>query len=299
MQTALPHYQELVALGVVSRGRVHSQIGFIPVRSHAGDAEIIRRDFTRADCGAYTYNAQSAACFLKSGMGETAQYSGAVSADIKDRSAALLAAAEAQAARLDFLYETDIASAERRATDLPHEFRVGGWNAQDLAEWSREAEADANLVSALRYMAGATVLSDAAGDWIDYARLSNAAALATEDSGDKRAYFDQALDAAIAGYLRSQGGPQEANALIEMATALENLDRGRASIPALRLAQAVSPRDDTAAALDRALGLFGFRVTDTSVDSDAASPRICAEFSEALVAAGVDYAPFVLSLIHI
>ena len=249
--------------------------------------------FTKAECGAYTYNAQSAACFLKSEMGETAPYTGAFSAQVLDRPAAVLDGAEAQAARLDFLYETDIAAAERRAEDLPHDFLVGGWDAGDLAEWAREAETDANLVSAMRYMAGATVLSDAAGDWIDYARLSNAAALATEDSGDKRKFFDQALDASIAGFLRSQAGPQEANALTEIATALENLDRGRASIPALRLAQAVSPRDDTATALDRALGLFGFRVTDTSVDSDAASPRICAEFSEALVDAGVDYAPFV------
>ena len=52
----------------------------------------------------------------------------------------------------------------------------------------------------MRYMAGATVLSDAAGDWIEYARLSNAAGLATEDTGDAAAYFDQALDAAIADF---------------------------------------------------------------------------------------------------
>ncbi len=248
--------------------------------------------FTRAECGAYTYNSKSSACFLKSGMGDTAPYAGAFSAEVIDRPAGVLARAEAQAARLDFLFATDLLSAERQARDLPHDFPVGGWSAEDLAEWAREAEGNANLASAMRYMAGATVVSDAAGDWIDYARLSNAAALATEDSADTARYFDQALGASIAGYLRSEGGPQEANALIEMATALENLDRGRTSIPALRLAQAASPRDDTATALDRALGLFGFRVTDTSVDSDAASPRICAEFSEPLVEAGVDYAPF-------
>jgi len=249
--------------------------------------------FTRADCDAYTYNSQSSACFLKARAGDPAQFAGAFSAQVLARPADLLARAEGQAARLDFVHETDIAAAARRAQTLPHDYPVGGWSAEDLSEWAREAEADANLAAAMRYMAGATVVSDAAGDWIDYARLSNAAALATEDTGDARGYFDQALDAAIAGFLRSQGGPQEANALTEMATALENLDRGRASIPALRLAQAASPRDDTAEALDRALGLYGFRVTDTSVDSDAASPRICAEFSESLVEAGVDYAPFV------
>ncbi|MCB1329803.1 MAG: alpha-2-macroglobulin family protein, partial [Maritimibacter sp.] len=251
--------------------------------------------FTRQGCAAYTYNSKSAACFLKSEMGETSDFTGAFSAEVIDRPAALLDRAEAQAARLDFLHESDIAAAETRARALPHDFPVGGWSAGALTEFAREAEGNANLAAAMRYMAGATVISDAAGDWIDYARLSNAAARATEDTGDARKYFDQALDAAISGFLRSESGPQEANALIEMATALENTDRGRASIPALRLAQAASPRDDTQGALDRALGLYGFRVTDTQVDSDAASPRICAVFSEDLVSAGVDYAPFVSS----
>ena len=251
--------------------------------------------FTRAECGAYTYNSRSAACFLKSGFEAGASYGGAFSAEVIDRPAALLTRAETLAAKLDFLSEADLGAARTLALDLPHDYPVGGWTAEELAGWASDAEREANLVSAMRYIAGATVVSDAAEHWIDFARLSTAAGLATENDADKRTYFDQALDAAIAGYLRAGSPAQEVGALTEIATALDNRDRGRTAIPALRLAQATSPRDDTEAALDAAIAKYGFRVTDTSVDSDAASPRICATFSEPLVDAGVDYAPFVAS----
>ncbi|PJE31656.1 PAN domain-containing protein, partial [Pseudooceanicola lipolyticus] len=80
-----------------------------------------------------------------------------------------------------------------------------------------------------------------------------------------------------------------------LAQALERLGQGREMIPALRLAMAEQPRDDIAAALEDAIGKYGFRITGTTVDSNSASPRICVEFSETLVKAGVDYAPYVRS----
>ncbi len=250
---------------------------------------------TRADCRAFTYNARSASCFLKETVGGSESYAGAFSAEVIAVPPAVVARADARAGRLDFLYETDLTSARQRALELPREFLAGGWTAEDLRGWAREAEADANIVSAMRYMAAATVISDAGQDWADYARLANAAAFATSDNSEKRKLFQTGMDAAIAGYLRAASPAQEANALTELATALENLGRGRAMIPALRLAQDASPRMDTAEALDRAIGLYGFRVADTTVDSDAASPRICATFSEDLVEAGVDYGPFLQS----
>ncbi len=50
-----------------------------------------------------------------------------------------------------------------------------------------------------------------------------------------------------------------------MAQALESVDRGRDTVQALRLAQALQPRDDTALALDDAIGKYGFRITETTV----------------------------------
>lgn len=54
----------------------------------------------------------------------------------------------------------------------------------------------------------------------------------------------------------------------------------------------MQPRQATAEALDRAIGQYGFRITDHAVESDGARPRICATFAGQLEP-GRDYAPFV------
>ncbi|MBY0395456.1 MAG: alpha-2-macroglobulin family protein, partial [Thermoleophilia bacterium] len=59
---------------------------------------------------------------------------------------------------------------------------------------------------------------------------------------------------------------------------------------ALTLAQSIQPLEDTAAALDDAIGRYGFRIEDTRIESDGATPRICAVFNRDLVKAGIDYA---------
>ncbi len=64
-------------------------------------------------------------------------------------------------------------------------------------------------------------------------------------------------------------------------------------IPALRLAQDIQPRDDADALLDDAIGKYGFRIFEHSVESDIAAPRICATFTGPLDGGGFDYAPFV------
>ncbi|MCI2399782.1 alpha-2-macroglobulin family protein [Aliiroseovarius subalbicans] len=246
---------------------------------------------TQADCVAFTFNTRSNSCFLKSDISDSVAYQGAFSAEVIATSPAVLSAQSARLSELSFLNTYDLDQAAAQARELPHQNVVGGWSAADLVSFARDAEGQANLLSAARNMAGAVVLTDEASEWLDYARLS--LALRTSNSADQRKYRRQGLQAAINGFLRSDIPAQQANAFVLMSEALEALGRGRDMIPALRLAQARTPRDDTAAALDGAIGKYGFRVTDDRVDSDAANPRLCATFSEDLVASGVDYAPFV------
>ncbi len=242
-------------------------------------------------CSAFTFNTRSNSCFLKGAISEQVEYLGAFSGAIVSNPPAIVSAAAARAGDLDFLMSYDLEKAREQADALPHNYVVGGWTLDGLTESARAAENAANLLSAARSFGGAAVLSDAAGDWLEYARLS--LALRSSNGSDQRAYRRQGFEAAINAYLRSGSPAQQANALLLIADALEVLGRGRATIPALRLAQSLAPRDDTERALDRAIGKYGFRVTDHEVDSDAAQPRVCAEFSEPLVQAGVDYTPFV------
>ncbi|ESW59751.1 MAG: PAN domain protein, partial [Rhodobacter sp. CACIA14H1] len=134
-------------------------------------------------------------------------------------------------------------------------------------------------------------LTDAAGDWAEYARLLVAAG--DQDGPDQQAFRDRALQAAVNAYLRSDGAAEQHTVLVTLGEALERSGRGGDTVKALRLAQSLQARDDTAVLLADAAAKYGFRIVENRVESDSARPRICATFSEDLVAKGVDYASFV------
>ncbi len=243
-------------------------------------------------CTAFTFNTRSSACFTKSGISEEAAYEGALSGRVLTAAPADVLRGETRAAELlEFLGEHDLAEAREQALELTNQHIPGQWTAAELLQAAIEARGQGNPLAAYRFTGAATVLTDAPDHWTEYARL--ALGIRSNDRSEQATYHRRALQASVNAYLRSDSGPMRANALIVMAEALEDQDRGRLSIPALRLAQALAPRDDTADMLDRAIARHGFRVVEHTVDSDAAIPRICAEFSEDLVQAGVDYAPFV------
>ena len=246
---------------------------------------------TNERCGEFTFNTRSNSCFLKSGSGERAAYEGAYSGTVLITDPAIVEMGQSRAADLGFLYPADIPNARAMALDLTNQHIPGDWTLGDLLRSGVQARANGNIVSAYRWTGAAVVLSDAADHWAEYARL--ALAIQTDKSSEKRTYQQRALRAAINAYLRAESGPVRVNALTVMAQALERNGRGRMMIPALRLAQSIAPRQDTEEMLDKAIGKYGFRISDHNVDNDAARPRICAEFSEDLVRAGIDYTPYV------
>lgn len=247
-------------------------------------------------CLAFTFNTRNSSCFLKGEITDRQPYDGAFSGEVLPTAAPVLAGLATREAELaGVLRAQDLSNAARRAARLPNDFVAGGWSGGELMDQAMSTEREGNFAQAMRLAGAATVVTDAGGDWAEYARLALAAANVTGDQGEKRNLMQVALEASTAGYLRLRNPAARANTLIVMAEALEGLDRGRDMIPALRLAQSLAPRDDTAQALDRAVGLYGFRVSDSRVESDAAQPRICAEFSEALAETGQNYADFVQS----
>ena len=134
-------------------------------------------------------------------------------------------------------------------------------------------------------------MTDSAEAWADYAEDLRQRAIAAQD--DALIYYTQAYYAGVNAYLRGDSPALRQSILVGMAAALEGLDRGRLAVPALQLAQSLQARDDTAAALDRVIGLYGFRMLETQVQSDTPRPRICVTLSEPLAKSGVDYTNFV------
>lgn len=243
-------------------------------------------------CHAFTFNLRAGACFPKSGAGNPTPFTGALSGRVIATDPAVLARAGARAGDLSFLRSDDLDSALKQARGLADRYMTGEYSADDLLNSARNAEGSGRPEDALRYLGAALNLTDAADQWVDYARLLRIA----PDSNKRLNSYDfnrRALWAAVNGYLRAGATATRANALVEMSRALEQLGRGRDMIPALRLAQDLAPREETNAALDRAIGKYGFRITEHEVQSDSATPRICADFSENFAPSGVDYAPFV------
>ncbi|WP_171237930.1 alpha-2-macroglobulin family protein [Ruegeria sp. HKCCA5763] len=239
-------------------------------------------------CTAFTYNTRSDACFPKDGVTRQEAYQGALSAQKVTTSEQALKLGKTRAAALSVLGSADLKRATDQARNLGFLHPAGGYDLKAVLDAARSA---GSATQAMQWTGVAVSLSDAPDLWVEYARLL----LIMNPSGwsERRDLRNRALNAAINGYLRAETPGTQIMALMTMANALEEVERGRDMVPVLRLAEQVQPREDVLAALDDAIAKYGFRVVDSSVESDAAAPRICVEFSEPLVKAGVDYDPFV------
>ncbi len=243
-------------------------------------------------CAAFTFNTRSRACFPKSTVSDREPYDGAVSAQVLDTAAPVLAQSAARAQNLGFLGREPLTRARAESEALALRHAGGQWTVDQLLQAAREQLTQGDTRNAMNWTGAALAQSDAADQWLEYGRLAGILA-ETSNSGERQDLQERAELAAVNAYLRAPSVPAQVSALVALAQALEPLDRGGEMIPALRLAESLQPRADVTALLDEAVGKYGFRILETTVEADSASPRICAEFSEPLVKAGTDYAPFV------
>ncbi|MGO4853977.1 alpha-2-macroglobulin family protein [Phaeovulum sp. W22_SRMD_FR3] len=241
-------------------------------------------------CEALTFNSRSNSCFPKAGVTGGAPYQGALSARVAVTPAKVLTRGAARAATLDVLQSGSLEAARDLAASIGSDHIAGDNSAEELTAAAQSALRAGDTLQAQRLTGAAVSVTDGADQWLDYARLT--LRLPQQVMGSYEA-GNRALSAAINGYLRGPNDASAAEALLVMSTALEQLDRGREMVPVLRLATGLSPREDIAAALETAIGKYGFHLTENSVESDLANPRICAAFSEDLAKTGVDYASFV------
>nr|WP_121061562.1 alpha-2-macroglobulin family protein [Chachezhania antarctica] len=242
-------------------------------------------------CQAFTFNTRSNACFPKEGVQRREEYQGAYSGLKIPTPAAVIQTGAVRAQALAFLGQADVGAATDQAQSLGLK-HLPGANTIDQIMGAMQSASDAGQPElAMRWAGAAVVLTDRADLWADYAQ--RLLLLTSDDYQTQRDYDQRGLSAAINAYLRATGPGEEATALNLLAQALEAQDRGKQMIPTLRLAIAAQPRPGLQAALDDAIGKYGFRITDTTVESDSAAPRICAEFSDPLAQAGVDYETYV------
>ena len=250
-----------------------------------------RACLANADCSALTFNSRAGACFLKNGPGAPAPYQGAISARVLMAEPGLPQAAKARAAALDFLRASDLQAATAQARGLGLLHPAGEISADDHLGAARGEELNGYPLRAAERVGAAVSLTDTAGDWAEYARLLLRGAPTAQNQ--QREITQRAASAAVNALLRSDNPGLRHGALVTLGQAFEAMGRGRDMVPALQLAQAVQPRDDTAGLLDTAIGKYGFRITEHQVQSDLPQPRLCAVFSDDLAEGAVEYGDFV------
>ncbi len=246
---------------------------------------------SNTQCEAYTFNSRNGSCFLKKGPGAPAPFEGAFSAFKLQANADMRSRAATRRVELTFIDDGDVASASRQAAELGRAYPTGTSGVEELLATAAAAENRGDWDGAAYATAAALSIDDRSELWTDFARRSRESGDATADNRDwNRA---RALRASINAYLRADSAAERHNALVELGRALERQARGKDTVQALRLAQEIQPRDDTAAELADAAGKYGFRIADNTVESDLAVPRICAQFTDNLAPGGVEYSDFV------
>ncbi|UWQ58183.1 alpha-2-macroglobulin family protein [Leisingera caerulea] len=247
----------------------------------------------QADCAGFVFNQRANACFPKSVLAQSSPYAGAMSAVKQPAAPALAAAAASRAARLDFLPEQDLQRAAAFARTLGLDYPLTANDPAEARAAARTQLREGDDLAALRWMAQAVVLGDEAADWTQFSAYLLRTAKDSRNRSQQRRYFAQAYAAALNGYLRAAAPAAQAEALAAAADAQQVRSQGRAMLPLLRLAQDIAPDTARAAQLEDAIAKHGFRVLTSTVESDSAAPRICAEFSEDLEQAGTDYENYV------
>ncbi|HEY4773715.1 MAG TPA: alpha-2-macroglobulin, partial [Xanthobacteraceae bacterium] len=109
---------------------------------------------------------------------------------------------------------------------------------------------------------------------------------------ERTTLIERAATAAYIAYQRSARRDEEADALAVLGRALSERKLWRPALDALRLALDLRETAEVRGTYERMRQEHGFRLLDYSVDADAASPRACFQFSEAL-ALRTDFSPFV------
>ena len=230
-------------------------------------------------CRAFTFNTETKRCFLKSDFGELATRQNAVAGRVV--ASAKPATESDKPPALTFLsrYFLDEAARYRR---LLREFDVdrakgahGLWKdgAAALSEGDARRAAR-NYRHALKLESGVHAL------WLDlaYAVLS----VKGKDYSKTARLLEEATSAAINAYDISTSNGERARALAFLANALQRRQLYRSSLEAYKASLLLTETASVRAAYAKLHAQHGFRMVDYSVDSDAASPRVCLRFSEDL-----------------
>jgi len=135
------------------------------------------------------------------------------------------------------------------------------------------------------------VAPDDSANWLRLART----VLQTWPSNyrEKNLLLERAATAAYIAYQRSGHSTEQAESLVVIARVYADRAVWRPALDALRVSLELREVAEVRQQYERMREDHGFRLLDYTIDSDAASPRVCFQFSEGLPSERTDFSPFV------
>ncbi|MGQ7793279.1 alpha-2-macroglobulin family protein [Faunimonas sp. B44] len=242
-----------------------------------------------SECQAFTFNARAGWCFLKNGVGELRAVTGAVSGRIATPQPSTVDREAVRIAELKFLPQAYVDEARRfLGEDAAH--AQGPFDA--LVANARNASASGDQARAATLYRGALALQPERVDlWIAYTRAM---------AGQRSPFYEAQQEilrnrtaGAVNAYLRTETAADRGEILVLLSEALAAREAWRPAIAALRASLSLRGDANLASRLDEMVAQHGFRITEHRIESDAAAPRICLVFSDALPAGRADLPDFI------
>src|SRR6266481_1761733 len=137
----------------------------------------------------------------------------------------------------------------------------------------------------------AATAPDDSANWLRLARTIFQ--IRPSNSSEQTFLLERASTAAYIAYQRAGNAGEEADALAVLGRAMSERKLWRPALDAFRLSLDLREVADVRGQYEKMRDQYGFRLLDYTVDSDAASPRACFQFSEDL-AKRTDFAPFLV-----
>ncbi len=134
--------------------------------------------------------------------------------------------------------------------------------------------------------------SNDAQNWLLLSRSALAVSDA-KDYGERYSFQEQATVSAYGAYTRARTAAEQGAALALLGNAYERREYWRQSLNAYRTSLAAADVPAVRITYEALREKYGFQIKDYKVDSDAAAPRVCFQFSENLQRSKSDFSSFV------
>ncbi|SJZ70152.1 MG2 domain-containing protein [Consotaella salsifontis] len=232
-------------------------------------------------CQAFTLNEKTGWCLLKDGVGELRSAKGATAGRLVAEDGADEPSMEKR--------EADLAFLPRAVLDAAKQLRV------QIADEDRDQDRAALSVKELTERAStALAYPDAIADWREVLRrepesarawrgLADAAlANQPENYDEQRENAALREPAAVNAALAAKTPADRSAALRVLGEVYEAAENWKSAIKIYRQSIAIADDSQTREKLEAAVASHGFRITDHSVDNNAAAPRLCLTFSDTL-----------------